>query len=301
MSSSDVASLKFAAQQFSIYFGWSVFVAGLIGNILNIIIFTSLKTFRQTSCVFYLTVSSTVNRLQLFSSILCRVLASGYDIDFTTTSMVLCKIRIFVAYTSALIFLTCICFAAADQFASMTVRWRHLATRMMAHRLVTATLVIWCLHGIPILLFYVTYSPPSSHQPSCTITNTIFSIYTTYFIFAVLFGCIPISIQLFFGSLAYINAHSAVDRQVSIVRCRRDKQLTFMVSGCFPKSSKQNTYLYIVQVLIEIVIDIILRMPFLIYFIYSRNLISLDLISTTRSQVILSITVLCLYSSSTVS
>ena len=67
MSSSFIASLNFARQQLVLYGVIPIFSLGVIGGCLNVIIFLSLKTFRQNSCAFYLIVMSFVNIGQLFS------------------------------------------------------------------------------------------------------------------------------------------------------------------------------------------------------------------------------------------
>jgi hypothetical protein len=52
MASSFIASVNFARQEMAIYFAIFTLVMGVTGGCLNIIIFVSLKTFRQSSCAF---------------------------------------------------------------------------------------------------------------------------------------------------------------------------------------------------------------------------------------------------------
>ncbi len=82
-----IESLVVAYQQVIIYSGISVLIVGLIGNCLNLIVFLSLKTFRQNSCVFYLTMMSIVNIGQLITGLLTRIMISGVDIDWTQSSL----------------------------------------------------------------------------------------------------------------------------------------------------------------------------------------------------------------------
>ncbi|CAF3440419.1 unnamed protein product [Rotaria sp. Silwood1] len=62
--------LNIVAAYVSIYFGLVILVGGLIGNLLNILVFLSLKTFRENSCAFYLTTMSLLNIGQLLSGVL---------------------------------------------------------------------------------------------------------------------------------------------------------------------------------------------------------------------------------------
>jgi hypothetical protein len=114
MSSDIVDSLRYATQQSIIYIGFVAVVSGVVGNILNIIIFTSLKTFRETSCAFYLTIASAVNIAQVLNGLMARIFITGYHIDLTQTSLFLCKIRSYIWTNCVLFWLTCLCFAAID-------------------------------------------------------------------------------------------------------------------------------------------------------------------------------------------
>ncbi|UJR18721.1 hypothetical protein I4U23_005628 [Adineta vaga] len=64
MSSTEII-LTLATRQVFIYFGLSSMILGVIGNVLNIIIFTTLKTFRETTCAIYLISVSVANILLL--------------------------------------------------------------------------------------------------------------------------------------------------------------------------------------------------------------------------------------------
>jgi len=224
-----VDSLQFATQQCVIYIGFIALLGGVIGNILNIIIFTTLKTFRETSCAFYLTIASAVNITQLLSGLMSRLIISGYHIDLTQTSSFLCKFRVYIWTNCCLFWLTCVCFAAIDQFASLTDRWCHLSNIRVARRLVTVALVFWAIHCIPIALFENIYLSPITSQSVCGYTNPTFAVYYSRFLFPILLGCLPIVIRVTFGLLSFLRVRSLANRQIPLVRSERDKQLTAMV------------------------------------------------------------------------
>jgi len=81
MSTSFSTYLDFIAKEVSFHFGLPVLIGGTIGNILNIIVFLSLRTFRQNSCAFYLTIMSIVNIGQLTTGLLARIMITGFGID----------------------------------------------------------------------------------------------------------------------------------------------------------------------------------------------------------------------------
>ncbi|CAF4306889.1 unnamed protein product [Adineta steineri] len=171
MSSINVDSYKNATNQSTIYGGFIVFCIGMIGNILNITIFTSLKTFRQTSAAFYMTVTSGVNIFQLVVGLLSRIMITGYNIDPTKTSSFICKARQFTLITTMLIAFTCMCFAVIDQYLSLTSSWRHFCTVKIASRLVIIAFLVWFLHGITIFLYVDLDLSLGSNQTSCSVIN----------------------------------------------------------------------------------------------------------------------------------
>jgi len=67
MSSSMISSLNFVAQKITIYFGILIFIAGITSGFVIIIVFLSLRTFRENSCAFYITIMSFTNIGQLMT------------------------------------------------------------------------------------------------------------------------------------------------------------------------------------------------------------------------------------------
>jgi hypothetical protein len=138
MSSSTNMSLTFIGQQIMIYGGFLIITTGIFGNLINTIVFLSLKTFRQSSCAFYLTIMSIVNIGQLLFGLLSRIMISGFAIDWTTTSVFLCKFRTTFSQLCSLISFICLCLATIDQyFATCTrLRWQQWSNIKLAQRLI---------------------------------------------------------------------------------------------------------------------------------------------------------------------
>jgi hypothetical protein len=95
MSTSYTSFLANISQQVTIYVGLFLVVTGFIGGLLNIIVFFSLKTFRQSSCAFYLTIMSFVDTLQLFTGLFIFIMINGFGINWTDMSLFYCKFRAF--------------------------------------------------------------------------------------------------------------------------------------------------------------------------------------------------------------
>ena len=136
-SSSSISTLNLISQQITIYLGSSILIVGVIGGCLNILVFLSLRTFRESSCAFYLVVMSIANIGQLVTGLFRQILATGFSIDWTPTSLFYCKWRPFCFQACMLIALTCVCLATIDQYWATCSypRWQQWCNIKVAHRL----------------------------------------------------------------------------------------------------------------------------------------------------------------------
>jgi hypothetical protein len=279
MSSSAITAYQtIASQNVILYGGITILITGLIGGFLNIIVFLSLKTFRQNSCAFYLTIMSIVNIGQLLTGLLSRITISGCGIDWTEMSLFYCKFRYFVFQTCTLLSFTCICLATIDQYFAtcFRLRWQKWCNIKLSHRLILLSILFWIIHGIPYLIFYNHVKLPNSEMLFCTSTNNIFLHYHTYVFLLILTGFLPLFITVLFGFLAYYNVRHIAYRTVPLVRHELDKQLTVMV-------------------LVHVVINIFTIVPFIIVNTLAFNTsVTRNPIIVARVQLAGSI-VVCLY------
>ena len=218
-SATIINTLTTINTQLIIYFGLFILVTGIFGQICIVIVFTTLKTFRETTCAFYLTVVAVANFGQALP-VLIRVLIA-FNVNASGHAM-FCKFRLFVAQYCFLVYLTSMCLTTVDQFLSMT-KYRHWNSMRLARRHITFTCIFWFIHGIFTFIYY------GSNQYACISTNTIFAKYFAYFYSVILIGFLPLSIMITFSLLAFFKARTiAVRQQVNHVRLSRDRQLTAM-------------------------------------------------------------------------
>ncbi|CAF3437460.1 unnamed protein product [Rotaria sp. Silwood1] len=231
MSTSVNFTRNSASEEITIYLGIPILGTGVLGGTLNIIVFMSLKTFRQSSCAFFLTIMSFVNIGQLLFSLLSRIMITGFDADWTDYSLVYCKFRNYFLQVCALTSYTCMCLATIDQFlaTSLHVHWQKFFNIKKAYVLCILFFIIWILHGIPTLIWYNLSLLPTTGRLICTITNPVFDLYIAYGYLIILTGILPICITVLFGFLAYWNVRQIPYRTVPLVRRELDKQLTSMV------------------------------------------------------------------------
>src|SRR5689334_21703015 len=118
-------SLSFVSRQIHIYYGLPVTILGITGGIFNIIIFTTLKTFRETTCGFYLTFVSLFNIGQLLTALFVRVFSEGFQTGIRNISW-FCKIQTSLAGWFILVSPTSICLATIDQVILLS-KYRYLS------------------------------------------------------------------------------------------------------------------------------------------------------------------------------
>ncbi|CAF1561905.1 unnamed protein product [Adineta steineri] len=231
MSSSIISLLALVGKQITIYLGTFTLIAGVIGGLLNIVVFLSLRTFRESSAAFYLTVMSIFNIGQMLTGLLSRIMISGFGIDWSLTSLFYCKFRFFCFNVCAATSMTCVCLAIIDQYlaTSSRVQWRQWCNMKIARRLVLLFVFIWIIHNIPFMIYYDQVISITTGKVTCINTNNIFQQYIVYGTTLIIGKVIPISITFVFGLLAYRNVQELGYRTVPLVRRELDKQLTVMI------------------------------------------------------------------------
>ncbi|CAF0795895.1 unnamed protein product [Adineta ricciae] len=214
-------TLLYDAQQFTLYSGYFLLIAGVIGNGINIFIFLKKREYRTNPCTFYFLLGSMVNIFYILLNLSIRILTTGYNVNVVGTSTAWCKIRQYLLVIPSILSITFSCLATIDQFliTSKSAYLRKCSQLQCAHRISLVALLIWCLHGIPILVFYQV-SPITN---TCTNTSLDFAIYTLVYLIGII-CTIPVSIMIVFGWLTYRNIH----RMRNLTELHIDRQLIRM-------------------------------------------------------------------------
>ena len=239
-----------------IFFGSILLITGIIGELLNLIIFQTLRVFRESPGVFYLRIMSLSNIGQILVAVLFRTLNYGFQINLLRSSWI-CKTREFLVHFCALVSLTSICLATIDQYLSLTRP--NLSQMKYSYRHGAIMIVLWLLHNVPFLIYCDMVSG------SCRNSSTTFSTYANYFIWPVLLGCLPVAIMLIFAILSYISVRKMSKAQVNATRLSHERQITSMV-------------------LVYVVFIIVFSLPCILYSIYALNPPYTDTESTARGR-----------------
>ncbi|CAF1269949.1 unnamed protein product [Adineta ricciae] len=214
-------SLLRDAQQLSLYFGLSLLVFGIIGNGINILVFTKVRIYRINPCTFYFLMGSIDNLFYICLNLTIRLLTDSYGVDIYGGSDIWCKIRQFCLPVPALISITFSCLATIDQFfvTSKINFLRNCSQIKWAHRISIIVIIFFSLYGTHAFFLY-RILPVSQ---TCESDDPAFSIYVPIYLLGVICA-IPVSIMTLFGLLTYRN----IRQTIRLAELHYDRQLIRM-------------------------------------------------------------------------
>jgi hypothetical protein len=207
----DIIQFQYITRQIIIYFGFLILISGIIGNILNAIIFTKVRTiFGQNFCSFYFIGMAVTNLLYLLVGLLSRILSNGLAIDLSVSFSAFCKFRSFLVYTAPLISTSFTCLAAITQYliTSHKIHYRQKVTKRFVQWSILCTVLFWILHGISYAVLYDLRLSSTTNLVSCNSINFIFNQYTALMTYNLLIFIIPVLILIVFGYMTYRNITS---------------------------------------------------------------------------------------------
>ncbi|CAF3292410.1 unnamed protein product [Rotaria socialis] len=140
---------------FSRYCLIGLFILGIVGLILNTLIFTR-KTFRQNSCVHYFLASTIANYFVVFFILPSRIFSDGYDLDPGQYNLFYCKIRFYTYFTAKSLSSWFIVLACFDRkmSSSLNVHRRAFARPYISRWMIFITTCIVLIFYCHVLMFY---------------------------------------------------------------------------------------------------------------------------------------------------
>ncbi|CAF0975694.1 unnamed protein product [Rotaria sp. Silwood1] len=211
MSSNDSTVLLWynATTQLNRYFSIVIFLFGIIGNILNILVLSQ-RNLRSNPCASLFLVSSIASLVAIFSGLFTRTI-SGWAIDLTNTITWLCQLRTFVVFASRTIAYCLIALATIDRWLSscFDLRRRQMSTVKNAQRGMIIILIFSCL--LYVQMFYC-YEANLINAPLKCYGKTIACRLVTDLTYAFAANIFPLIIMVCFGLMTIINVHQAKRR-----------------------------------------------------------------------------------------
>ena len=149
-----IASLSNASIVINRYLPIFIYIFGIVGNLLNVLVLGQRPLRSNPSAACFL-LSSIANLLVLVSGLTSRMM-SGYAVDLTLTVSWICKTRNVVLYTGRTIGLWAIVLAAIDRWLSSNLdeRLRRRSTLSNAQRGMLIIIMYSCVINAPIIFCY---------------------------------------------------------------------------------------------------------------------------------------------------
>lgn len=202
-SNNDLINLLNAVStQITRYGGFAIFLFGIIGNILNILVLSQ-RSLRSNPCAWLFFVSSVAYLISLFSGVFPRFL-STWDADFTSTNQFFCKLRIFIYFDSLTVAFWLVMLATVDRWlsSSMNAIYRRRSTLRNAQRAVIAILILTSLLQTQQIFCY---EANLVNTPLKCYTKTVPCGILSDITFAVITVLIPLLLMFAFGLLIISN------------------------------------------------------------------------------------------------
>ena len=224
LSSATILILDIS-EQYPTYASLTMFIIGIIGHSLNLLVLNKHKIFRDNQRIFYFIFESIVNINQLIFYFTTRILYVIFGTNLPKTSPVWCKLSAIVGQTLLLLSICSVCFISFDQFLSTSyiLYLRQMSTLKLVRRLIIIAVCLSICLSIPQGLFF-----EAKLTTACAVYHPMLIHYYSYFFYPLLTGLFPILITSIFSILAYRKVRRLVRPQIPIVRRRLDLQLTAM-------------------------------------------------------------------------
>ncbi|CAF2767179.1 unnamed protein product [Rotaria sp. Silwood2] len=255
MSSNDSAVLLWsnATTQLNRYFSIIIFLFGIIGNILNILVLSQ-RNLRSNPCASLFLASSIASLVAIFSGLFTRT-TSGWAMDLTNTITWLCQLRTFVVFASRTVAYCLIALATIDRWLSSCsdLRRRQMSTIRNAQQGMIIILIFSCLFYVQ--MFYC-YEANLVNTPLKCYGKTIACRLLTDLTYAFAANIFPLVIMLCFGLATIINVREAKRRIQNI----NMSSLSGIIISSQYRSKKTDHYL-LIMLFVQVILFAVFTLP----------------------------------------
>ena len=263
MSFSLIDSLERSIQEINRCLCPLILLLGVLGNILNLIMFTR-QTFLKQSCSLYFLCISLNNLAMFFFGLTTRILDNGLKLILPySNSDVYCKIRNYIVSTLFSISSWLFVFATIDHYFAtnqVTLRRQFYCSYRTAWKLIISTIIFCIFVHLHVLIFYGYYWQLNTYNQlslRCTTNSISYDVFYALFIL-IFYSLLPPFLMTIFSLLTIQNFRKS-RRQIN--------SLTMMTLSKTIKDRRETNQL-IKTLSIQIFILILFTIPHSIYYIY---------------------------------
>lgn len=203
---SIIEVLNYTTSQLNRYAALFIFLFGVVGNFLNILVFSQ-RAFRTNSCAWLLLMVSIADLIAIPSGLTTEIL-DGWATDPANNNDWICKLRVFFTVTSKTISSWLMVLATIDRWflSSIDARRRQRSSLRNAQQW---SIVIIIVSILLYLQLYYCYAANLIGTPKKCYAKTTACRLTTDLSFAGITVAIPIILMILFGLLTVSNLHQS--------------------------------------------------------------------------------------------
>ncbi|CAF0939016.1 unnamed protein product [Rotaria sordida] len=209
MSNKSIESLEYISDQFNRYLAPSIFLFGIMGNIMNCLVLSQ-RTLRSNPCALLFLASSFIGLISILLGLPTRILA-GWHVDPTATINWICKTRVFIVFSTRTMSIWLITLATIDRWliSSINIHRRQMSNLKNVKREIFITIILSILSYIHM---FPCYGANNIDAPLKCYENTagcLLMTDLTYVLFSII---IPLILMIIFGLLTISHVHPTIDR-----------------------------------------------------------------------------------------
>ncbi|CAF1159557.1 unnamed protein product [Adineta steineri] len=291
-SSSDIifiTNLKNILSQLNFYFGLFIFIFGIVGNTLNILILSQ-RTLRSNSCVIIFLASSTAGIIAILSGLTSRVI-SGVTVDLSATISWICKLRGFILYTSRAVTFWLIMLAAIDRWllSCRDAHRRNMSSKSNSFRgIIIITILSILIHS---QLFYCLEANLINTPLKCY-TKNIECRLMNDLTFAIIVILLPLILILIFGWMTILNTRSTRNRVDPMTIINQPIKISTT-----KKRSKKTDQRLLIMLFVQVIFLALFTLPLALQKLYATFTLNIpkSTLQMTIEDFIYQIALMCTY------
>jgi len=285
MSSSDaalIASLNNVSNGISRYLSIFIYLFGIIGNVLNVLLLSQ-KTLRTNPCSLYFLASSVANIIAIVSGLTTKML-TGWVPDVSNTIDWLCQFRIFILFASKNVAAWLILLASIDRWfvSHINANRRKQSTIKNTRYGIILTIVFSIVIYSPVFYCYqanLINAPIKCYGKTevCRLLNDL--------IYAILTIIVPIVFMLIYGVMTLINIQQVKIRIHIANASKSTNTVNSVASAVLTQASKKKLDRRLfVMLIVQVILLTLFTLPQAIRKLYSS-------LTTQQTQTLLNLTI----------
>ena len=209
-----IRSLNYISEQLNRYLSPTVFIFGVVGNILNCMVLSQ-RTLRSNPCALLFLVSSFIDLISILIGLPPRILA-GWHLDPTAKLNSLCKLRAFIVFSTRTMATWLITIATIDRWllSSIDIQRRLMSTVKNAQY---SMLITFILSALSFVHMFYCYEANRIDTPLQCYGKSQTCRFATDMIYSLITIIIPLILMVIFGLMTISNVHHVRNRVQNMV------------------------------------------------------------------------------------